>query len=150
VAAGEVAGWALLLNQLSGSLYSFGEEGAAITFYSHHDMLINALGGLPDEAPSMYDLVSPVMHVRAGVPPSLIFQGAHDDRVWVEATRAMVRKLEQAGAPVVYVEFPQTDHAFDIILPEFSPATQAAWYDLDRFLALMMGRGHEDTQRDTP
>jgi hypothetical protein len=37
----------------------------------------------------------------------------------------------------VYVEFPRTDHAFDILLPMVSPAAQAAMYDVDRFLALM-------------
>jgi len=43
-----------------------------------------------------------------------------------------------AGVPVVYVEFPQTDHVFDLILPKFSPPAQAARHDLDRFLALMV------------
>jgi hypothetical protein len=35
------------------------------------------------------------------------------------------------------VEFPRTDHAFDMFLPGFSPAAQAAMYDVDRFLALL-------------
>jgi hypothetical protein len=35
------------------------------------------------------------------------------------------------------VEFPRTDHAFDLVLPQVSPAAQAAVYDVERFLALM-------------
>ena len=47
------------------------------------------------------------------------------------------RKLHEVGVPSVYVEFPRTDHAFDLVLPGISPAAQAAMYDVDRFLALM-------------
>ncbi len=35
---------------------------------------------------------------------------------------AQVPQVERAVA--VYVEFPQTDHGFDIILPRLNPATQ--------------------------
>jgi hypothetical protein len=36
----------------------------------------------------------------------------------------------------VYVEFPNTEHTFDF--PMWSPAGQAATYDTERFLALMV------------
>ena len=32
---------------------------------------------------------------------------------------------------------PQTDHAFDLILPKISPSAHNAIYDVERFLALM-------------
>ena len=35
---------------------------------------------------------------------------------------------------------PQTDHAFDLILPKISPSAHNALYDVERFLALMVGR----------
>jgi acetyl esterase/lipase len=35
------------------------------------------------------------------------------------------------------VEYPCTEHAFDLILPQFSPAAQASWYETERFLALL-------------
>jgi acetyl esterase/lipase len=76
------------------------------------------------------------------------------------STRDFYHKLRQAGVPAVYVEFPQTEHGFDLQLKaicaivkkqlrcsrtlngledlsQYSPAAQAARYDLDRFLALM-------------
>jgi acetyl esterase/lipase len=64
-------------------------------------------------------------------------QGEHDDFVKAEAVRVMAEKLRAAGVPTVYMEFPQTEHAFDLFLPRYSPATQAALYGLDRFLGLM-------------
>ena len=46
--------------------------------------------------------------------------------------------LQAAGVPSVLVEFPNSDHAFDLVLPHISPAAQAATYDVERFLALMV------------
>jgi acetyl esterase/lipase len=67
----------------------------------------------------------------------------------VESTRTFYHRLIAAGVPVVYDEFPQTDHGFDIQLrvlhlgdgSHYFPAAQAAWYDLDRFLALIASDG---------
>jgi acetyl esterase/lipase len=50
---------------------------------------------------------------------------------------ALHRRLQEVGVPSVYVEFPRTDHAFDMFLPRFSPVAQVAMYEVDRFLALM-------------
>jgi acetyl esterase/lipase len=47
------------------------------------------------------------------------------------------RRLREAGVASVCVEFPRTDHAFDLFLPTVSPAAQASMYDTDRFLGLM-------------
>lgn len=96
------------------------------------------LGGKPDQWPDLYQQISPIVHVTAATPPTLQFVGEHD--VYVSdsgSVPALHRKLQEAGVPSVYVEFPRTDHAFDLFLPEISPAAQAAMYDVDRFLALM-------------
>jgi dipeptidyl aminopeptidase/acylaminoacyl peptidase len=85
----------------------------------------------------MYDLASPASHVGPNSPPTLLFHGEHGSWVPAETIRVMYRKLVDARVPVVYVEFPQTDHAFDLILPQFSPPAQPALYVLDRFLMLM-------------
>ncbi len=118
------------------------------------------LNGSAEASPELYQKGSPVTYVKAGCPPTLIFQGEHDCGVPVRSTRDIYHKLAQAGVPVVYVEFPQTDHGFDLQikaicaivrkqmrwswtqnaledLSQYSPAAQAARYDLDRFLALM-------------
>ena len=67
-----------------------------------------------------------------------------------QAVRNLAGALRAARVPVIYVEFPETDHGFDIAsaftklsgthVPfdsQFAPPTQAALYVLDRFLALM-------------
>jgi len=42
------------------------------------------------------------------------------------------------GTTSVYVEFLNTEHGFDLFFPRWSPAAQAATYDTERFLALMV------------
>lgn len=96
------------------------------------------LGGHPHEVPELYDLYSPVNHVHPGCPPTLLIQGEDDLITPVEATRALHQKLVEAGVPAINVVFPQTDHGFDLALPEYSPAAQSALYDIDRFLALLV------------
>jgi acetyl esterase/lipase len=38
---------------------------------------------------------------------------------------------------VILVEYPHTEHGFDLILPQISPVAQAATREVERFLALM-------------
>ena len=96
------------------------------------------LGGRPDQVPETYALASPLEHAGANSPPTLLLQGKHDCLAPAHITHALHRKLTDAGAPSVYVKFPQTEHGFDLILPRYSPAGQAALYDVERFLALMV------------
>lgn len=96
------------------------------------------LGGDPSAWPELLQEVSPITHVGPSSPPTLLLMGGDD--VYVAESGAMLElhhALLTAGIPSVYVEFPRTDHAFDLILPEISPVTHAALYDVDRFLALM-------------
>lgn len=96
------------------------------------------LGGHPDEVPEVYELASPVAHVQPGCPPTLLIQGELDAIAKVEATRELHRRLVECGVPAVNIIYPMTDHAFDLILPEVGPATGAALYYTERFLALMV------------
>ena len=99
------------------------------THFTQHEMMVNLLGGGPHEVPAMYELGSPNSHVGADSPPTLLLYGGHDSTTSAEAARSLHRKLAEKGVPAIYLEFPQTEHAFDIILPRFSPAAQAALYD---------------------
>ena len=64
--------------------------------------------------------------------------GVHDLGGMLPDVRRLLAALRKAGATSVYVEFPDTDHAFDLIFPKWSPAAQAATYDTECFLALMV------------
>jgi acetyl esterase/lipase len=106
---------------------------------SVQDNMMSALfGGTPAKVPDEYRLGSPITHADPYCPPTLLLQGADDFIVSAEAVRQLADRLRQAGVPVVNVEYPQTDHAFDLILPHLSPAAQAALYETERFLALLV------------
>lgn len=95
------------------------------------------LGGEGEWA-ELYRQVSPITHVAADMPPTLQIVGEHDVYVgWSPAVDELHEKLRTAGVPAVLVQLPRTDHAFDMFLPEISPAAQTAMYDVDRFLALI-------------
>jgi len=97
----------------------------------------NLFGGSPDEAFEAYKLGSPISHVNADSPPTLFLQGAHDIGGMVNQIKRLHRVMRQEGATAVYLELPDTDHAFDIFFPRISPAAQTATYYVERFLALV-------------
>lgn len=110
----------------------------------------NLLGVEPEEsATAMYDLASPIHHVNPACPPTLMFQGAHDAVVPLEAARRLHRSLEAAGVPVLYVEYIWTEHAFDLMYPPLAnPAAKAALYDLERFLVSVASTSREQEPPD--
>jgi len=95
------------------------------------------LGAEPDQDPDLYRQLSPLGRVGPHCPPTLLLQGAADIFGMGPSVQRLHRALQAAGVPSVLVEFPHTDHAFDLVLPQVSPAAQAAVYDVERFLALM-------------
>ncbi len=102
------------------------------------DNMMRALfGGTPTEVPDEYRLGSAITHVSPDCPPTLLLQGADDFIVSATAVRTLAETLSRHGVPVVHVEYPQTDHAFDLILPRLSPSAQASLYETERFLALL-------------
>ena len=96
------------------------------------------LGGHPDEIPEVYRRFSPIEYVHPGCPPTLLIQGEDDLITPVMSTFALYRKLMEARVPALCVAYPQTDHGFDLMLPDVSPTAQSALYDIERFMALMV------------
>lgn len=95
------------------------------------------LGGHPDECPEVYTLFSPIAHVHSGCPPTLLIHGAHDMMAPVKCTYALRKRLAEEKVKTVMHILPQTDHAFDFAFPKISPSVHSAYYDVDRFLALI-------------
>jgi acetyl esterase/lipase len=102
------------------------------------DLVLDVLDGPSEKLPDLYRLFSPIHHVGPHCPPTLILQGAHDLGGMAPDARRLHRALCNAGVKSVYNEFPETEHGFDLFLPKWSPAAQAATYDTERFLALMI------------
>jgi acetyl esterase/lipase len=100
-------------------------------------MMGNLVGGTPAEVPAAYDLASPICHVGPNCPPTLL-QGEDDPFQPVDLTRALHDRLTGAGVPSALAVYPQTEPGFDLLLPGYAPAAQAALYEVDRFLALMV------------
>ncbi len=101
------------------------------------------LGGHPDECPAQYALFSPITHVQAHCPATILIQGEHDLMAPVNATRFLHTRLLKEKVPAVMHILPQTDHAFDLILPKISPSAHTAIYDVERFLALQIKNAEE-------
>jgi len=67
----------------------------------------------------------------------LLIQGEHDLITPYKTVRILYDRLSKAGVPVILHLLPQTDHAFDLVMPGLSPSAHNAYYDIERFLALM-------------
>ncbi len=100
--------------------------------------MLHLFPGAPDEAPEWYTLFSPIEYIQADCPATLLLYGGDDFLVPPAAARSLDEKLRAVGVPSVCVVFPQADHAFDMASPQWAPAAQASYYDLDHFLALMV------------
>ena len=71
------------------------------------------IGGSPEQFPERYRAVSPIFHVRPGLPPTLIAAGVHDHLVPFGGHVEMVEKLDAAGVANELVSVPYGDHAYD-------------------------------------
>ena len=98
------------------------------------------MGGHPDECPERYKLFSPITHVSSTCPPTLLIQGEHDIMVPINSTRLLYGRLIKEKVPAIMHILPQTDHAFDLLFPNIAPATHNAFYDVERFMALMSAK----------
>lgn len=106
-------------------------------FVEAADFMFNLIGGTPEENPELFSLVSPAAHVNPNCPPTLLLQDQDDFFEFLPGTRRLYRCLQEAGVPSILVEFPHCEHAFDLILPQISPAAQASTWDVQRFLAML-------------
>ncbi len=131
-------------NLLGDLLYSRWERAAHATgFLPEYGRYVAPAALIPDALGEGADLelyrqASPIRHVGPHCPPTLQLQGSHDFGGIARDARRLHHALQAHGVPSVYVEFPDTEHAFDLAPSKWSPPTQAATYDVDRFLALMI------------
>ena len=71
------------------------------------------IGGPPAQFPDRYRAVSPLAHVRAGLPPTFIAYGEQDHLIPTSGHRPMAAKLTKAGVPNVLLVVPYSDHGYD-------------------------------------
>lgn len=108
------------------------EEGRTAEFDNFFPQM---LGGSPADIPDTYRLLSPLYHVGGHCPPTLLLQGSDDVFGLAPGVRRLHQALRAAGVPVALLEFPHTEHGFDLLLASISPPARAAARAVDRFLA---------------
>ena len=91
------------------------------------------LGGPPDSMPDRYLEASPLGYATHPMPPTLLVYGARDHIVEARYGAALRDRLAAAGTPVVYLEIPWAEHAFDAVFN--GPSSQLALYYTERFVA---------------
>jgi acetyl esterase/lipase len=73
------------------------------------------IGSDPAADGDAYRLASPLEHVHAAAPPTLLIHGTSDRVVPPEHSRLLAGGLAQAGARVQLVSVPFAPHAFDLV-----------------------------------
>jgi acetyl esterase/lipase len=73
------------------------------------------LGGTPDQVPGRYREASPISHVTAASPRTLLVYGTRDHIVEAHFGRDLHHRLQAAGASSVLLEIPWAEHAFDVL-----------------------------------
>jgi acetyl esterase/lipase len=102
---------------------------AAIPFYGVYDLLPHGQPGddgspgfldgrlmheTLEDNPELWALGSPVAQVNKNAPPFMVLHGSHDSLAMIDEGRTFSRKLrEVSDNPVVFVEFPGAEHAWD-------------------------------------
>jgi acetyl esterase/lipase len=85
-----------------------------------------------EQNPELWDEASPITKVQAGAPPFMIVHGTLDSLALIEDARVFYRELKRTSSnPVVFLELPGAEHAFDIVR---SPRTEAVVDGVHRFL----------------
>jgi acetyl esterase/lipase/type IV secretory pathway TrbD component len=108
------------------------ENGSGLDNY-----LVDILEGTPDEIPEVYQLCSPIEHIDQACPPTLLIHGSDDVFGLTPHVRRFHQTLQESGVPVIYIEYPHTEHGFDLFLPQISPVAQSETLEVQRFLALL-------------
>lgn len=105
--------------------------GACLPFYGIYDFLDRDAGfgfddwmrflqeyvlkAFVDERPDLFELASPIDQINPDAPPFLVVHGSKDSLAPTSSAREFVRQLREVSAnPVLYLELPGTQHAFDV------------------------------------
>jgi acetyl esterase/lipase len=97
--------------------------------------------------PDLWDLASPVAQIHEDAPPCMIFHGDLDSLAVVNEGRVFSQKLrEQSNNPVIYVEMPGAEYAWEIV---HSLRTEHTVDGVHRFLEWARAR-HAAASADQP
>jgi acetyl esterase/lipase len=96
--------------------------------------------------PEVFRSASPLAQVHGAVPPFLVVHGRNDTLVPVKEARVFVERLRAVSdSPVLYLELPGTQHAFDVFPSIRSDHVVRA---VGRFCQYLRASGHQPATRD--
>jgi acetyl esterase len=90
-------------------------QDTGIAALSSRDLNAGYLGGSPEQFPDRYRYTSAVVHVRPGLPATLIAAGAVDHLVPFAGHTELVEKLDAAGVPNELLRVPYGEHGYDLM-----------------------------------
>jgi acetyl esterase/lipase len=126
IAVNDMLNWLFMYHPAAGE-----GEGSGMS-----DMMTEMVGGSPHDIPETYRSLSPIYQVGPHCPPTLLLHGSDDVFGLTPGVHRLHQELKAAGVPVILVDYPHTDHGFDLVLPQVSPIARSAVHNIERFLAL--------------
>jgi acetyl esterase/lipase len=96
-------------------------------------ILTNYIGGAPAQEGAKYAAASPIAHIRAGLPATLLIGGARDELVRLGFQHEMRDRLRVQSDVVAAIDLPWSNHAFDEL--QNGLGGQISRYFTERFLA---------------
>lgn len=107
--------------------------------YARSDDVLNSwqllreyLGGDPGTRPENYDSASGIGLVGPESPPTLLLHGKRDELVWVQQSRRLRARLDEAGVKNAFLQLDWATHAFDY--NPHGPGGQLSAWAVERFL----------------
>jgi acetyl esterase/lipase len=107
--------------------------------YARSDDVLNSLqllrdylGGDPGARPENYDSASGIGLVTPESVPTLLMHGKRDELVWVQQSRRLHTRLDEAGVKNAFLELDWATHAFDH--NPHGPGGQLSAWAVERFL----------------
>lgn len=95
-------------------VYDLHGETGTKAYQVRHERVMTRLV-MKTRDPAVFEKASPLAQVHGDVPPFFVIHGRNDTLVPVEEARAFVAKLRAVSAqPVLYLELPGTQHAFEV------------------------------------
>ncbi|HTL23103.1 MAG TPA: alpha/beta hydrolase [Mycobacteriales bacterium] len=112
------------------------ETGTRAAKVRHRTLMTRLVMKTTDE--EAFRSASPIARVHADAPPFLVIHGRNDTLVPVQEARLLVERLREVSpGPVLYLELPGTQHAFDVFPSVRSDAVVRA---VARFLEALRAR----------
>lgn len=107
-------GHAGVSSRVAGVVDLYGPTDLTVPFAQNNPTAMNFFGKTYAEAPELYALASPLHHLDASDPPTLIFQGTIDSTVPVEQSDLLAEAFQKLDKPYWYARVDGWPHTMDI------------------------------------